>query len=58
MTSREAYTPYGGETATPKSSDKKAMPTGEKLKAYTAAHPEFKGSEDEAKKFLRSQGYE
>jgi hypothetical protein len=43
---------------TPKSSDKKAMPTGEKLKAYTAAHPEFQGSEDEAKNFLRSQGYE
>ncbi len=58
MTSREAYIPYGGEVVAPKSSDKKAMPTGEKLKAYTAAHPEFKGSEDEAKKFLRSQGYE
>ena len=58
MTGREAYKPYGEETATPKSSDKKTMPTGEKLKAYTAAHPEFKGSENEAKNFLRSQGYE
>lgn len=36
----------------------KPMPTGAKLKAYIDAHPEFKGSEEEAKAFLRTQGYE
>lgn len=52
--SREIYTTYGGAT----SSEKKAMPTGEKLKAYTQAHPEFSGDEEKAKSYLRSQGYE
>lgn len=36
----------------------KPMPTGAKLKAYTDAHPEFNGSEEAAKAFLRTQGYE
>lgn len=36
----------------------KPMPTGAKLKAYTDAHPEFKGNEEAAKAFLRTQGYE
>lgn len=36
----------------------KPMPTGAKLKAYTDAHPEFKGNQEDAKAFLRTQGYE
>ena len=52
--SKEIYTQYGGAV----SSEKKAMPTGEKLKAYTQAHPEFSGDEEKAKSYLRSQGYE
>jgi len=45
----------GEKTAT---TEKKQMPTGEKLKAYTEAHPEFGGNEEKAKEYLRSQGYE
>jgi len=52
--SREIYTTYGGAS----SSEKKAMPTGEKLTAYTKAHPEFNDDEEKAKSYLRSQGYE
>jgi hypothetical protein len=37
---------------------KKPMPTGEKLKAYTTAHPEFEGVEQKAIDYLRTQGYE
>ena len=36
----------------------KPMPTGEKLEAYTRAHPEFGGDQEKAKEFLRSQGYQ
>jgi hypothetical protein len=53
-TSKEIYTQYGGKDT----SAKKPMPTGDKLKAYTDSHPEFGGSEEKAKAFLRTQGYE
>lgn len=36
----------------------KPMPTGQRLKDYTRAHPEFGGSEERAKEFLRTQGYQ
>ena len=45
----------GEKTVAP--TETKQMPTGEKLSAYTQSHPEFGGSEEKAKEFLRSQGY-
>ena len=45
---------YGGGAAPTEA--KKPMPTGDKLKAYAAAH--FKGDENAAREYLKTQGYE
>ena len=54
-TTPRAYEPYGGGTpaAAPAA---KPMPTGDKLKAYSATH--FNGDEEAAKQYLKTQGYQ
>lgn len=47
------YTPYGAIQQSEGTA--KAMPSGDKLKAYAIAH--FDGDEDKAKEYLASQGY-
>lgn len=54
----EQFPSLGGGSDTGGRAAGKPMPTGAKLKAYTDAHPEFNGSEEAAKAFLRTQGYE
>lgn len=54
----EQFPSLGAGSDTGGRATSKPMPTGAKLKAYTDAHPEFKGNEEAAKAFLRTQGYE
>ncbi len=54
----DQFPSLGGGSETGSRATGKPMPTGAKLKAYTDAHPEFKGNEEAAKAFLRTQGYE
>lgn len=53
----DQFPSLGGGSDTGGRETSKPMPTGARLKAYTDAHPEFKGNEEAAKEFLRSQGY-
>ena len=57
MTFTEFVNEHGLGEKPSASTEKKQMPTGEKLSSYTQAHPEFNGDEEKAKEFLRSQGY-
>jgi hypothetical protein len=57
MTFTEFVNEHGLGEKTVAPTETKQMPTGEKLSAYTQSHPEFGGSEEKAKEFLRSQGY-
>jgi len=52
-------TPEGqpAPTAPAAPTESKPMPTGDRLSAYTKAHPEFNGDENKAREFLKTQGF-